>query len=359
MSRFNVRSTAFLAPALGASLTFLAQPASADFDRFLPAISEVIVEWETARDGCSSEDVIVIRGKRFLDRRGEPRVYLGNHGRLDLCGKPTAEEIIAILPYPVADGDYKLTVAKRSRFSKYRWRRGRERDDDRAASFKWAANFDLTITSGAGGGGPGSAGPMGPMGPEGPMGPMGPKGPMGPDGPMGPVGPEGLAGLPGVPGSTGPAGPAGPAGPQGPAGAQGAQGPAGPAGPAGPQGDTGPAGPAGQDGAVTASSCGAGEYVSGVNPDGTVSCASLAAYVGQNCSVYFGWNGNGGSATNAVPRKIGRVSQDECEVDDPRATLPSVCITSNALGSDIPLLGLRMDNQVNSDDKFFVGFQCN
>lgn len=162
--------------------------------------------------------------------------------------------IRALLPSPLADGEYGLLVAVDAKKKKFE-----------------TAVYSLTITTTVKGdpGEPGAPGPQGPQGAQGPQGPQGPAGPQGetgqqgirgetgergPAGPQGEAGPPGDAGPAGAKGDTGETGPQGATGERGAAGPQGTQGPIGPQGPQGltgapgPQGDTGPQGPAGPQG---------------------------------------------------------------------------------------------------------------
>lgn len=184
--------------------------------------------------------------------------------------------IVAILPSPIAAGDYLLQV-KGSKTATWNFTYGAVGPQgvqgppgmQGAQGVQGAAGV-IGATGPAGPqGNQGPAGAQGPAGPQGEPGLAGTQGPQGNQGLAGPQGPQGIEGATGATGATGPTGlpglkgdtgaqgiqgPAGPAGLQGPAGPQGeqgplglmgvtgAQGPQGPEGPAGPQGPAGPAG---------------------------------------------------------------------------------------------------------------------
>jgi microcystin-dependent protein len=128
---------------------------------------------------------LYIEGENFSDGVVEPIVTLGTEVLTVVPGMWTDRAVVAELAFPIADGDYLLTVTNE---------KGRVGD------------YDLTI---------------GAIGPEGPQGPEGPEGPAGPEGPQGPAGPPGPQGVAGPQGPQGPAGPQGPIGPEGPQGPQG------------------------------------------------------------------------------------------------------------------------------------------
>jgi hypothetical protein len=109
--------------------------------------------------------------------------------------------------------------------------------------------------------------------------------------------------------------------------------------------------------AVT-TSCGPGNYVAGLNANGTPQCASLnaaiGAYVNQNCFVYYGWRDSCDGCGNA-PAKWGRVNGN---VDCGTAGSDSGCVDANLGGAIVRLVGVNTDGDVNDDDKFYIGLKC-
>jgi hypothetical protein len=132
-----------------------------------------------------SRNQLVING-RNLDGRGPLHVVF--NGRELAIVAATRTRIVATLPASIEPRSYLLVVGH--------GRNHRGRDDD-------FAEFDVTI---------GAVGPAGPQGPQGMIGPVGPIGPQGPRGERGEPGPQGLQG---EKGDTGPQGPPGETGPQG------------------------------------------------------------------------------------------------------------------------------------------------
>ncbi|OGP73909.1 MAG: hypothetical protein A2V86_03555 [Deltaproteobacteria bacterium RBG_16_49_23] len=144
-----------------------------------PEIQSVYVDFD--------HDLIFINGHNF-DTRAFPVVTIGD---IDLKVKSyNRNEIVAILPENIAEGDYKLVVSIG---------RGVRCQDE----------YCLTV------GAVGSEGPPGPQGPQGLQGPQGPKGDKGDKGETGMPGPQGQQGVPGLPGPQGQPGPEGPPGQSG------------------------------------------------------------------------------------------------------------------------------------------------
>jgi hypothetical protein len=198
-----------------------------------------------------STNQLVINGRNF-EGRGPLHVLFD--GRALAIVMATRTRIVAELPTSIEPRSYLLVVG--------RGRDHRGRDDDFAA-------FDVTI------------GAVGPAGPQGPQGMIGPMGLQGPQGVKGDTGPQGLQGLKGD------------AGPQGLQGAKGDTGPQGATGDTGPQGLRGEPGPTYTAGAgltltgttfavntatlqarVTGT-CGAGQAMTAIAANGTVTCAAV------------------------------------------------------------------------------------
>lgn len=118
---------------------------------------------------CSAgSDRIEIYGINF-DNGYSPDVTLGQAGNLTVC---SADEkaIVAQLPSPLENGDYRISVTTGPSFNAY-------------------DEYDVTI---------GAVGPRGPEGERGEKGEPGPQGPQGPQGEKGDAGPQGPKGEPGT-----------------------------------------------------------------------------------------------------------------------------------------------------------------
>jgi len=105
--------------------------------------------------------------------------------------------------------------------------------------------------------------------------------------------------------------------------------------------------------------CAPGEWVVGVQTDGRVTCASLASVAAEaareNCHVYFGWNDACSNCTSP-PGKWGRTATTSCEHG---MGLDSLCLQPMDLGgTQFQLYGLDLDGDVDENDKFYVGMQC-
>ena len=218
-----------------------------------PVITFAVVG--TYLDGGVEKDVIDING-HHLHFNQQTTVYLGSNNPVTqgavlelpaLVLGANGNQIIVEIPNAasIQDGNHMLTVITSRGFDEF------------------------SVALGAAG----ATGPQGPEGPQGPAGPAGADGADGATGPEGPQGPAGVAGADGADGATGPEGPQGPAGPQGPQGPQGVAGADGATGPQGPQGPEGPQGPPGADATFQAQSCPFGEFMTGIDANGNISCA--------------------------------------------------------------------------------------
>lgn len=111
--------------------------------------------------------------------------------------------------------------------------------------------------------------------------------------------------------------------------------------------------------ASAAETCPSDKLVTAILPDGSVECTSpvLEAEnaIQNDCHLYYGWRDNC-SGCSTAPSKWGRVSSKSCENG---VGINNTCNNSFDLGDAIaPLFGLNTDGDVNGDDKFYVGFQC-
>jgi hypothetical protein len=111
-------------------------------------------------------------------------------------------------------------------------------------------------------------------------------------------------------------------------------------------------------GGTSTTLCPEGQFVTGTNGDGSFDCAdptaAFAAYVGDHCSLFYGWHDACGGCTQA-PTKWGKLGTSAC---------------TNGLGADgtctdmtlglasVPMFGLSPDGNVNDDDTLYVGFRC-
>ena len=104
--------------------------------------------------------------------------------------------------------------------------------------------------------------------------------------------------------------------------------------------------------------CPAGALVVGIDDDGGILCASplpaVESALRSDCHVYFGWLDSCDDCDDP-PDKWGRVSHNGClngNGDDNTCTMPLLN------GITPRLFGLNTDNDVNDDDKFYVGMKC-
>ena len=212
------------------------QPTSADD-------SDDPVVLNAAADSALNQ--LVINGRNF-DGRGPLHVLF--NGRELAIVSATRTRIVANLPASTEPSTYLLVVG--------RGRNHRGRDDD-------FASFDVTV------GGVGPAGPKGEQGPQGLIGPMGLQGIQGIQGEKGDPGPQGLQGLKGDTGAQGP---------KGDTGAQGAPGTPGTTFSAGAgltlTGTTLAVDTTTIQARVTGT-CSAGQAVTAVAANGTVTCAPV------------------------------------------------------------------------------------
>ena len=105
-------------------------------------------------------------------------------------------------------------------------------------------------------------------------------------------------------------------------------------------------------------SCPAGQFVVGIESDGTLDCASpapvVSSFVKQSCEVVFGWSDSCNGCTTA-PTKWGRVRDGFCEN---AAGANDTCSTATLGTTSVSLFGLNPDGDVNNDDKLYLSFLC-
>jgi hypothetical protein len=104
--------------------------------------------------------------------------------------------------------------------------------------------------------------------------------------------------------------------------------------------------------------CPPGQFVAGIEADGTLACATpaplAAGYFKDHCALYFGFRDECSGCTNA-PAKWGRARESSCTND---LGADGTCQTVVLDGASVELFGLSTDGDVNDDDKLYVGFRC-
>lgn len=104
--------------------------------------------------------------------------------------------------------------------------------------------------------------------------------------------------------------------------------------------------------------CPAGSVMTGINGSGSVTCTSFAnaakSFFEQRCYIYYGWRDSCDGCGNA-PSKVGRVNPAGCTA---YSGSDNSCITPTISGTQVRMIGINTDGDVNGDDKFYVGFKC-
>lgn len=117
-------------------------------------------------------------------------------------------------------------------------------------------------------------------------------------------------------------------------------------------------GAAGNGAGFVASACAAGEFATGVDLGGKLTCVPLAPLardaINNGCSLYLGWRDKCTECT-LDPSKWGRTSPAACANG---AGANDTCITPMLDGVAINLFGLNFDGDVNEDDKIHLGLDC-
>ena len=105
-------------------------------------------------------------------------------------------------------------------------------------------------------------------------------------------------------------------------------------------------------------SCPAGQLVVAIEADGQIRCASplpaAEAVIRTGCQLYFGWR-DSCDGCQLPPAKWGRVSHAACENG---AGADDTCAPAQLNGNSVPLFGLNTDGDVDGNDKFYLGLQC-
>jgi hypothetical protein len=110
--------------------------------------------------------------------------------------------------------------------------------------------------------------------------------------------------------------------------------------------------------AANQTSCPAGQFVTAVNTDGTVDCASpridIESYTRASCYAYLGWQDVCNNCSTP-PTKWGRANDTTCDKD---AASNSVCVTTSLGGQTVNLFALNTDGGVDDNDTFYAGLSC-
>ncbi|MCB9574430.1 MAG: hypothetical protein H6709_20300 [Kofleriaceae bacterium] len=111
-------------------------------------------------------------------------------------------------------------------------------------------------------------------------------------------------------------------------------------------------------GVTSTTMCPDGLFVTGTSADGSFTCgdpaAAFAAYLGSQCSLFFGWRDSCDACTGA-PTKWGQVSVGTCATG---VGADDTCTEMTLDGTAVQMFGLNTDGDVNSDDTLYVGFRC-
>jgi hypothetical protein len=104
--------------------------------------------------------------------------------------------------------------------------------------------------------------------------------------------------------------------------------------------------------------CPPGQLVTGIEANGSVTCASPAPHAGgvfkDQCAFYFGWSDSCNGCMTA-PAKWGKATEGACMNGFGG---DSTCQTATLGTAPVELFGLNPDGDVNDDDTFYVGSLC-
>lgn len=105
--------------------------------------------------------------------------------------------------------------------------------------------------------------------------------------------------------------------------------------------------------------CPAGMLVTGIHADGTLRCKSPSeestAAFRDGCTAYYGWRDSCDGCTT-TPAKWGYVTAGGCQNG---LGGDNSCAVTSLGGNSVSLFGLNTDGEVNDDDKFYIGLECN
>ena len=98
--------------------------------------------------------------------------------------------------------------------------------------------------------------------------------------------------------------------------------------------------------------------VTGIASNGDAVCTNpgpaTATVVRRDCYAYQGWRDSCDGCTTD-PAKWGRTSHNICELG---VGADDTCISADLGGTEVRLIGVNTDGDVNDDDKFYVGLGC-
>jgi hypothetical protein len=109
---------------------------------------------------------------------------------------------------------------------------------------------------------------------------------------------------------------------------------------------------------TTTTTCPDGQFVVATHEDGSFSCAdpaiAFSTYLRDRCSIFLGWRDSCDACTQA-PTKWGRVGTASCGNG---AGADSTCADATLGDVTLPMFGLSLDGNVNSDDTLYLGLRC-
>ena len=109
---------------------------------------------------------------------------------------------------------------------------------------------------------------------------------------------------------------------------------------------------------TTKGSCPAGQLITAVEADGTLTCESpakvIAAYFDQHCTFYFGWRDDCNGCTTP-PAKWGRLRNGFCTNDN---GVDNTCTQTVLGGKTLEMFGLNPDGDVDRNDALYTAFRC-
>jgi hypothetical protein len=109
---------------------------------------------------------------------------------------------------------------------------------------------------------------------------------------------------------------------------------------------------------TTKDACPAGQLITAVSADGTLTCESpekvVADYFDQHCTFYFGLRDEC-SGCSLPPTKWGRTRNGFCTNDN---GVDNTCTSTVLGGNTMEMFGLNPDGDVDGNDKLYIGFRC-
>ncbi len=109
---------------------------------------------------------------------------------------------------------------------------------------------------------------------------------------------------------------------------------------------------------AVAGTCPDDSLVTGIAADGSAECTNVGAIaataVRRDCYTYLGWRDSCDGCTT-IPAKWGRASHNTCELG---VGADDTCTSATLGATEVRLIGVNTDGDVNDDDKFYAGFGC-